>query len=134
MSTGVRPVVNYWQKLVNVVKEQPLACFVMCCVLSQTFLQIAGVVTHACFAYLLCFYANISRSCKAFTLLCKFYMLLSVTQMKGAIFNINIFVCVRGKFLKCPFSVGCLKMNTRTIIKFLNSFIQFIKIIILSIK
>ena len=47
---------------------------------------------------------------------------------------LNIFVCVREKFLKCPFSVWCLKMNTRTIIKFLNSFIQFIKIIILSIK
>lgn len=71
MSTGGRPVVNYWQKLVNVVKERPLACFVMCCVLSQTFLQIAGVATNACFAYLLCFYANISRSCKAFTLLGK---------------------------------------------------------------
>ena len=67
MSTGGRPVVDYWQKLVDVVKERPFACFVMCCVLSQTFLQIAGVVTHACFAYLLCFYGNISRSCKAFT-------------------------------------------------------------------
>ena len=89
MSTGGRPVVDYWQKLVDVVKERPLACFVMCCVLSQTFLQIAGVVTHACFAYLLCFYANISRSCKAFTLLCKFYMLLSVTKVKGAYFDIK---------------------------------------------
>ena len=57
MSTGGRPVVDYWQKLVDVVKERPLACFVMCCVLSQTFLQIAGVVTHACFASMLTFHA-----------------------------------------------------------------------------
>ena len=60
MSTGGRPVVNYWQKLVNVVKERPLACFVMCCVLSQTFLQIAGVATNAlltCFASMLTFLA-----------------------------------------------------------------------------
>ena len=32
-----------------------------------------------------------------------------------------------GKCLKCSFSVRCLKMNTRTITKFLNSFIQFIR-------
>ena len=105
MSTGGRPVVDYWQKLVDVVKERPFACFVMCCVLSQTFLQIAGVVTHACFAYLLCFYANISRSCKAFTLLCKFYMLLSVTKVKGAflILNVKHFCLCQGKIPEMPF-------------------------------
>ena len=113
------PVVNYWQYLVNVVKKRPLACFVMCCVLSQTFLQIAGVVTHACFATcfasMLTFHAAAKRLHSCANSIC--FCLLQRLKALFFILVSNIFVCVRGKFLKCPFWVGCLKTNTRTIMK-----------------